>query len=62
MAKEKSKKPSSRAKPKRAAKPAGKAAADAKSVKPAAKAKTAKSKTAHVGQDRQAPSVQAEIR
>ena len=46
MAKEKSKKPSSRAKPKRAAKPAGKAAADAKSVKPAAKAKTAKSKTA----------------
>ena len=45
MAKEKSKKPSSRAKPKRAAKPAGKAAARAKSVKPAAKPKTAKSKT-----------------
>ena len=37
MAKSKSKKPSSRAKPKRAAKPAGKAAARAKSVKPAAK-------------------------
>ncbi len=45
MAKEKSKKPSSRAKPKRAAKPADKAAARAKSVKPAAKPKTAKSKT-----------------
>ena len=46
MAKEKSKQPSSRAKPKRAAKPAGKAAADAKSVKPAAKAKTITAKTA----------------
>jgi isoleucyl-tRNA synthetase len=42
MAKEKSKKPSSRAKPKRAAKPTGKATARARSVKPAAKSKTAK--------------------
>ena len=46
MAKSKSKKPSLRAKPKRAAKPAGNATARAKSVKPAAKSKTAKSKTA----------------
>jgi isoleucyl-tRNA synthetase len=46
MAKSKSKKPSSRAVPKRAAKPAGNATARAKSVKPAAKSKTAKSKTA----------------
>jgi isoleucyl-tRNA synthetase len=45
MAKSKSKKPSSRAKPRRAAKPTGKAAARTKSVKPAAKSKTAKSKT-----------------
>ena len=43
MAKSKSKKPSSRAVPKRAAKPAGNATARAKSVKPAAKSKTAKS-------------------
>ena len=44
MAKKKSKKPSSRAKP-RAAKPTAKAAARTKSVRPAAKAKTAKVKT-----------------
>jgi isoleucyl-tRNA synthetase len=43
----KSKKPSSRAKP-RAAKPTAKAAARTKSVKPAAKTKTAKAKTAKV--------------
>jgi isoleucyl-tRNA synthetase len=42
MAKSKSKKPSSRAKPKRAAKSTGKATARTKSVKPAAKAKAAK--------------------
>ena len=42
MAKSKSKKPSLRAKPKRAAKPAGNATARAKSVEPAAKSKTAK--------------------
>jgi len=45
MAKSKSKKPSSRAKAKHAAKPTGKATARTKSVKPAAKAKTAKVKT-----------------
>ena len=42
MAQSKSKKPSSRAKPKRAAKSTGKATARTKSVKPAAKAKAAK--------------------
>jgi isoleucyl-tRNA synthetase len=47
MAKKKSKKPSSRAKP-RAAKPSAKAAARTKSVKPDAKAKTAKAKTAKI--------------
>src|SRR5262245_16463154 len=42
MAKAKSKKPSSRVKPKRPAEPAAKAAARTKSVKPIAKAKSAK--------------------
>jgi isoleucyl-tRNA synthetase len=46
MAKEKSKKPSSRAKPKRASKQAVKAAARTKSARPAVKSNTTKTKTA----------------